>query len=89
MKIVKTYPVSALTVALLFAYGTAWSADSPKLAAPIYKGAVPAIPADGLKVDTFYVGRFGGMKELDCQATMETVSGISESQGRLAPLPSK
>ena len=72
MKIMKIYPVPLLAAALLFAYGTAWSADSPKLAAPVYKGAVPAIPADGIKVDTYYVGSFGGMKALDCQATMES-----------------
>ena len=72
MKIMKTYPVSVLTAALLFAYGTAWSSDSPKLAAPIYKGAVPAIPANGIKVDTVYVGNFGGMKALDCKATIES-----------------
>ena len=72
MKIMKTYPVSVLTAALLFAYGTAWSSDSPKLAAPIYKGAVPAIPANGIKVDSVYVGNFGGMKALDCKATIES-----------------
>ena len=72
MKIMKMHLVPALAAALLFAYGTAWSADSPKLAAPIYKGAVPAIPADGLKVDPAYIGSFGGMKALDCQATAES-----------------
>jgi hypothetical protein len=72
MKIMKAYPVSALTAALLFAYGTAWSADSPKLAVPIYKGAVPAIPAEGTQVDPVYVGNFSGMKTLDCQATAES-----------------
>ena len=72
MKAMKMYSVTTLTAALMFSYSTVCSADTPKLAAPVYKGAVPAMPADGIKVDTYYVGNFGNMKTLDCQATMES-----------------
>ena len=72
MKPIKAHRSSIAIVILLFAGSTAWSADSPKLAAPIYKGAVPAVAADGLKVEPAYIGNFGGMKALDCQATTES-----------------
>jgi len=70
MKIREAYRSPIAAVFLLSSSGIVWSADAPKLAAPIYKGAVPAIPADGIKVDPYYVGNFSGMKALDCEATM-------------------
>ncbi|MFZ5609172.1 MAG: hypothetical protein ACOY99_06145 [Pseudomonadota bacterium] len=72
MKTVKTYWGAPFTAVLWLASSAAWSADSPKLAAPVYQGAVPGVPAEGLKVDPIYVGNFGGMKTLDCQATTES-----------------
>lgn len=56
--------ISVFAVTDLYADGT------PKLAAPIYPGAVPAVPVEGIKVDPVYVGNFGGMKALDCQGTI-------------------
>lgn len=68
MKNVLNFGCSALAATLLFAGGAVYAADSPKLVAPIYKGAVPALPADGVKNVPAHtgVGVFGGIKALDC-----------------------
>jgi len=48
------------------------AADAPKLAAPIYPGAVAAIPAEGIEADAFYALTFAGGKTLDCRAQKES-----------------
>jgi hypothetical protein len=64
-------PLSISFAALLFAAGEAWPADTPRLAAPVYKGAVPAIPDQGIKAAPSFIGNFGGVKALDCAGTRE------------------
>jgi len=71
MNTVKTCCIPVSVAALLTAAITAWATDNPKLAAPLYQGAVPAISADGIQVNPAFVGTFGGMKALDCRATTE------------------
>jgi hypothetical protein len=56
----------------MFAITTAVGADAPKLVAPIYPGAVPAIPAEGTDAAAFYVANFDGGKTLDCAARKES-----------------
>jgi len=58
--------------ATLLLGSAAVAADSPKLAAPLYKEAVPAILAEGVQVDPFYTATFGGVKALDCQSLKES-----------------
>jgi hypothetical protein len=57
---------------LLFSPTTLHAADTPKLVAPIYKGAVPAVLADGAQVDDIYTANFGGIKALDCEGFKST-----------------
>jgi len=71
MNVIKAYRIPVVVAALLIAENTAWSADTPKLIAPVYKGAVPAMSADGIKVNPGFIGTFNGLKGLDCQATNE------------------
>ena len=47
----------------------ALAADSPKLAAPVYPGAVPAVLASGVQADPAVTGSFGGVTVLDCGGT--------------------
>jgi hypothetical protein len=51
---------------------TAAGAEAPKLVAPIYPGAVPAVPAEGTEAAAFYVAQFDGGKTLDCAARKES-----------------
>jgi len=69
MNVINAYRIPVVVAALLIAGNTAWSADTPKLIAPVYKDAVPAISADGIKVAPGFIGTFNGLKGLDCQAT--------------------
>jgi hypothetical protein len=58
-----------MAVVLIFFLAVVSVADTFKLAAPIYPGAVPAIPADGTQAAAFYSANFAGVKALDCQGT--------------------
>ena len=58
-----------LAVVSIFALTGISVADTAKLTAPIYPGAVPAIPAEGTQAAAFYSAAFGGVKTLDCQGT--------------------
>lgn len=68
--------ISLLTVIMsvvsIIAITTASGAEAPKLVAPIYPGAVPAIPADGTDAAAFYTLTFDGGKTLDCGARKES-----------------
>jgi hypothetical protein len=68
--------VSLLTIIVsvvsMFAMTTAPGAEAPKLVAPIYPGAVPAIPAAGTDAAGFYVADFKEGKALDCAARKES-----------------
>lgn len=67
MKTARLGCVWALTATTLLALNNAaWSADSPRLAAPLYPGAVPAIPAEGIKKLPPNIAVFGGVKALPC-----------------------
>jgi len=55
-----------MTSVSMFAATSVHAATPPKLAAPIYNGAVPAVLADSAKVADFYTADFGGIKALDC-----------------------
>ena len=66
MKSTKPLVFSPLTW-LLLASTSAWSADSPRLAAPIPPGAVPGVPAAGLANTPRHPGNFGGVSGLDCR----------------------
>jgi len=72
MKIMNLYRALPVIMTWLFACSNGWSADLPKLAAPIYKGAVPAVLADGVKADPFYIRSFSGVKALDCHGLIES-----------------
>ena len=58
--------------AAAFAIEVASAADADGLVAPVYPGAVPAVLADGVRVDSFYTRTFGGVKALDCSGRMES-----------------
>lgn len=79
MKYMNMFSAPVLTATLFIICGTGWSADSPKLVVPIYKGAVPGILADGVKANASYVGNFSGMKALDC--TGRIGSGAAQQAG--------
>ena len=76
-----TTKIRSLTFITAFAstlaFEAAHAADASNLVAPIYTGAVPAVLADGVKVDPFYVGTFGNVKALDCgaRATSRDIAG--------------
>jgi len=55
---------------IAFACNSSIAKESRKLAAPIYPGAVPAVSADGLNVNSAFVLTFDGGKTLDCSGTM-------------------
>jgi hypothetical protein len=62
-------PVVMLTALSTFALTLASAADSPKLVAPIYPGAVSAVPAEGAEANEPYVATFGDIKTLDCRGS--------------------
>ncbi|MDH5502355.1 MAG: hypothetical protein OEY72_14765, partial [Gammaproteobacteria bacterium] len=64
--------VVVTAVVAMFALTTAAGADAPKLVAPIYPGAAPAIPAEGTGAGAFYTLTFDGGKTLDCAARKES-----------------
>ena len=68
MSSVHNFSYPALAAALLLVGGAAFADDSPRLVAPVYKGAVPAVLAEGVEnVPTnTSVAVFGGIKALDC-----------------------
>ena len=68
MKSTKKYSTAGI-VTTLFIASVAWSADTPKLAAPVYKGAVPAILANGVKAKPADIGSFSGVKGLNCEGS--------------------
>jgi hypothetical protein len=47
-------------------------AEAPELVAPIYPGAVPAVPAEGIEAGAFYTRTFDGGKTLDCVGGKES-----------------
>lgn len=51
------------------AIGTVFAAAVPKLAAPIYPGAVAAVPAESAEASAPYVATFGDIKALDCRGS--------------------
>ncbi len=57
------------TALIVFACNSSMARESRMLAAPIYPGAVPAVPADGLAVNPAFVLTFDGGKTLDCGAS--------------------
>jgi hypothetical protein len=61
-----------LALTSIFIFATAYAADVSNLVAPIYTGAVPAVLANDVKVDPFYIGTFGNVKALDCGARMKS-----------------
>jgi hypothetical protein len=63
--------VASVVIAVLIAFAPnpSIAKESRKLAAPIYPGAVPAVSADGLNVNSVFVLTFDGGKTLDCAAT--------------------
>jgi hypothetical protein len=61
-----------MAVVSTFTVTAASATDTRKLAAPIYKGAVPAVLAEGVQAATYYTTTFGGVKALDCQSTIES-----------------
>lgn len=73
MKTSMTLRSTVLASALLLISG-AWAAESPKLVAPLYQGAVPAFPAAGVKNAPRSPASFGGLQALDCR-------GLDPSRG--------
>ena len=77
-----------MAVGSTLAFEAVYAADASDLAAPVYPGAVPAIPADGAQVDPFYVGTFGGIKALDCAARRDSTDiagrGITAQEAEAA-----
>jgi len=67
----KTIPLlmALMTVVSAFALTPASAADAPKLAAPVYPGAVSAVPAEGAEANEPYVATFGDIKTLDCRGS--------------------
>lgn len=61
-----TVIVSALSI---FAVTSVSAAEAPKLVAPIYPGAVSAVPAVGAEASAPYVATFGEIKTLDCRGS--------------------
>ena len=61
--------VAVMTVVSTFSSTPASAADSRKLVAPIYPGAVSAIPAEGAEASAAYVATFGDLKTLDCRGS--------------------
>lgn len=59
--------MAGMTVVSIFSITSVSFADQPKLAGPIYKGAVPAVLADGAQVAAIYTANFGGVKALTCE----------------------
>jgi len=73
MKMKKGMLFVVMAGAAIYVSTGAVAAQSRKLAAPIYPGAVPGVLAAGLKVDPLYTANFGGVQALDC-------SGLKESR---------
>lgn len=67
----KTHTMKCALIALLvpLAWSPAWSAETPKLVAPLYSGAVPVFPAGGIKNPPRFPAAFGKLQALDCQGT--------------------
>jgi len=61
--------VSAIALVSIFAVTAVYGAEMPKLVAPIYPGAVSAVPAEGAEASAAYVATFGGIKTLDCRGS--------------------
>jgi len=72
MNTMRTTLVHAFVTLGVIVSNVGWCAGMPKLAAPVYKGAVPAVLADGTKADPFYIQSFGGVKALDCSGRMDS-----------------
>ena len=56
-------------LALFVTSGLSQAEGTGKLAAPIYPGSVPAVPADGINADPGKVLAFDGGKTLNCYGT--------------------
>ncbi|MDH5214981.1 MAG: hypothetical protein OEY04_12280, partial [Gammaproteobacteria bacterium] len=54
-------------VVSVFAITSVSAAETRNLAAPVYPGAVAAVPAEGAEAAAIYIGTFGDIKTLDCQ----------------------
>ncbi len=61
--------VSAIALLPIFAVTAVYGSEMPKLVAPIYPGAVSAVPAEGAEASAAYVATFGGIKTLDCRGS--------------------
>lgn len=61
--------VSAIALVPIFAVTAVSGAEMPKLVAPIYPGAVSAVPAEGAEASAAYVATFEGIKTLDCRGS--------------------
>ena len=59
-----------MAVVSIFFLAVVSTAETRKLAAPIYPGAVPALLAEGVQAADYYTATFGGVKALDCQGTV-------------------
>ena len=79
MRIKKSLITAAITAAAMFALSAVSAADSPKLVAPVYPGAVSAIPAEGAEASAAYVATFGDIKTLDCRGSRSSTQFASGS----------